>query len=149
MSQVFIGYGDYGIDGVDDEFIRFIFDVTLGLTTKKMDSEVGVVITDDAQMQKLNRSYRGQDKSTNVLSFHNTDWPGAPTAESGANYLGDIYISSAILLQEAKQLKVAAKERFAQLFAHGLLHLLGFDHEKPAEIATMEALEDQIMQLVL
>ena len=149
MSQVFIGYGAYGIDGVDEEFIRFIFDVTLGATTKKMESEVGVIIADNEQMTKLNCRFRGKNKTTNVLSFTNTEMAGCYEMESDKDYLGDIYISYPMLLEEAKGLKISIKERFAQLLVHGLLHLLGFDHETTKEASEMEALEDRIVQLVL
>jgi len=150
MSQVFIGYGKYGIAGVDDEFIRFIFDVTLGSTNQLMDSEVGVILADSAEMQKLNQRYRGKDQPTNVLSFTNQDIVGSPAhTTEDPNYLGDIYVGYEVLIEEAKNLKVSEQERFAQLFVHGLLHLLGFDHEKADETAEMEALEDKIVQLVL
>lgn len=149
MSRVFIGYEPFGIEGVDDEFIRFIFDVTLGLTTKNMTSEVGVVLVDDDQMQKMNHRYRGKDKTTNVLSFNNSALIGLPDKNSDANYLGDVYISYPVLLAEAEQLNIPSKERFAQLFAHGLLHLFGYDHENAPDTKTMEDLEDQIIQLVI
>ena len=149
MSQVFIGYGAYGINGVDDEFIRFIFAVTLGCTSKKMDSEAGLILYDDASMQHLNHRYRGKNSPTNVLSFTNTELAGTVQGESDANYLGDIYISYAILVAEAASLQISEKDRFAQLFVHGLLHLLGYDHEQPAEMVAMEALEDQIIQLAI
>ena len=149
MSRVFIGYEPFGIEGVDDGFIRFIFDVTLGLTTKNMTSEGGVVLVDDDQMQKMNHRYRGKDKTTNVLSFNNSALIGLPDKNSDANYLGDVYISYPVLLAEAEQLNIPSKERFAQLFAHGLLHLLGYDHENAPDTKTMEDLEDQIIQLVI
>jgi len=53
------------------------------------------------------------------------------------------------LSDEAKKLQISEKERFAQLFVHGLLHLLGWDHEKSAERKEMEALEDKIVQLTI
>jgi len=149
MSQVFIGYDGYGIDGVDDEFIRFIFDVTLGSTSKKMDSEVGLVLANDDKMKSLNQRYCGKDKSTNVLSFENKEIAGVNQAEPDKNYLGDIYIGCGTLAQEAKNLKISEKERFAQLFIHGILHLFGFDHEQPDDREEMENLEDRIVQLVL
>ncbi|MFH0912105.1 MAG: rRNA maturation RNase YbeY [Patescibacteria group bacterium] len=151
MSRVFIGYGNYGIDGVDEEFIRFIFDITLGSTQKTLDSEAGVIIADEEQIAKLNHRYRGKDQSTNVLSFTNTEMKGSYPTESDDNYLGDVYICHPILQREAEELKVSEKERFAQLFVHGLLHLLGFDHEDTvaAKAKEMEVLEDRIVQLVM
>lgn len=149
MSQVYVGYGQFGIEGVDEEFIRFIFDVTLGSTTQYMDSEVGLVLTDNTEMQKLNLCYRGKDKTTNVLSFHNQEMEGGVQVEPDKNYLGDIFIGYEVLVKEAEDLKISEKERFVQLFIHGLLHLLGFDHEVADEATEMEDLEDKIVQLVL
>jgi len=149
MSQVFIGYDAYGIAGVDDEFIRFIFDTTLGLTNTSLNSEVGLILSDNAKMQQLNQRYRGKDTATNVLSFTNQDMADGGQVETDKNYLGDIYIGYFVLVNEAKDLKISEQERFAQLFVHGLLHLLGFDHETAAEAKVMEALEDQIVQLVV
>jgi len=149
MSRVFVGYGRYGIEGVDEEFVRFIFDITLSSTTKKMDSEVGLIIAGDEEIQKLNHRYRGKNQPTNVLSFTNQEMAESVQPEPDAHYLGDICIGYSQLAKEAKDLCVSEKERFAQLFVHGLLHLSGFDHENPTEAVKMEELEDHIVQLVL
>lgn len=161
MSQVFVGYDTYSIEGVNEEFIHFIFDVTLGSASlrfsedspgsanKLMESEVGLILADNAKMRSLNQRYRGKDRPTNVLSFTNQEIAGGAQVESDEHYLGDIYIGVTVLADESKELKISEKERFAQLFVHGLLHLLGWDHEKPAEAVEMEALEDKIVQLVV
>lgn len=149
MSQVFVGYDTYNVEGVDEELIRFIFDVTLGSTTQKMDSEVGLILTGNDVMQQLNWRYRGKDNSTNVLSFTNQEMINGVQVEPDRQYLGDVYISPEVLTGEAQKLKISEKERFAQLFVHGLLHLLGFDHENPVEAVKMETLEDRIVQLVI
>ena len=149
MSRVFVGYGRHGIEGVDEEFVRFIFDITLGSTNKKMDSEVGLIIAGDEEIRKLNYRYRGKNQPTNVLSFTNQEMAGSVQREPDAHYLGDIYIGYSHLIQEAQDLKISKRERFAQLFIHGLLHLIGFDHETPQDLAKMEAMEDRITQLVI
>jgi len=148
MSQVFLGLDAYSIAGVDEEFIRFIFDVTLGSTTQEMNSEVGLILASNEIMQKLNRQYRGKDQPTNVLSFNNKEMISAQM-EPDAEYLGDVYVGCDILAKEAQALHISEKERFAQLFVHGLLHLLDFDHATAPETAAMETLEDKIIQLVL
>jgi len=149
MSKVFVGYDTYSIEGVDEEFIRFVFDVTLGSINGEMKSEVGLILADNAKMRSLNRRYRGKDKPTNVLSFTNQEIAGGVQVEPDKNYLGDIYVGTIVLSDEAKKLQISEKERFAQLFVHGLLHLLGWDHEKSAERKEMEALEDKIVQLTI
>ncbi|MEA1909683.1 MAG: rRNA maturation RNase YbeY [Patescibacteria group bacterium] len=151
MSQVFIGYDNHGIDGVDDDCIRFIFDVVLGSLKRDMNLEVGLVIADEKKMQDLNKKYCGKDKPTNVLSFTNSEIPDlADNPElQDKNYLGDVYICYQILLDEAKTMKISNRERFSQLFVHGLLHLNGFDHEDPSETKKMEEMEDKICELIL
>ncbi len=149
MSRVFVGYDQHSIEGVDEEFVRFIFDLTIGSTNKKMDSEVGLIIAGDEEIQKLNHRYRGKNQPTNVLSFANQEMAEGVQPEPDARYLGDIYIGYSCLAREAQDLKISKRERFAQLFVHGLLHLLGFDHENPTEAVKMEELEDHIVQLVL
>ncbi|MBU1092142.1 rRNA maturation RNase YbeY [Patescibacteria group bacterium] len=148
MSRVFVGYEQFGIEGVNEEFIHFVFDVVLSLTTKKGDSEVGVALVTNEQMKKMNHRYRGKDATTNVLSFVNTEIPDLPTEEVD-NYLGDIYISYPVLDAEADQLEISHKERFAQLLTHGLLHLVGFDHTNKSDTKEMEDLEDQIVQMAI
>ncbi len=88
--------------------------------------ELSVVITDDAEIQSLNSTYRNMDKPTNVLAF--------PMAEGGfskvnPNLLGDIVISEETAGKEAKNAGITLEERLSQLLVHGILHLVGFDHE--------------------
>jgi probable rRNA maturation factor len=150
MGKVFIGYDTYGVEGVDDEFIHFICDIALSHTGCPPDSELGLVITSDDHVQALNHKYRGIDKTTNVLSFANDEDDEFPRPADGEdNYLGDIYISYPQLAREAKQLQVSHRQRFVQLFVHGMLHLLGFDHEDEQDAEVMERLEDKIIQSVV
>lgn len=150
MAKIFLGFDKYGIEGVDREFIEFVFDVFVSMMKLTDKSEAGLVVTSDEQMRKLNNQYRGKDKSTNVLSFGylETSVDGQVPAED-KHYLGDIYISYAITLDEAREMGVAPKERFTHLFVHGLLHLVGMDHETEAETKKMEAKEDEILAAVL
>ncbi len=91
---------------------------------------VSILLVDDREIRDLNRTYRHQDKSTNVLSFpllSGTDetLTGLPVSE-----LGDIVISLETAVNEARKYNQPIYDRFAWLLTHGLLHLLGFDHEK-------------------
>ena len=151
MSQVFIGYDTYGIEGVDEAFIHFIFDMALAHTASPINSEVGLVVTTDDQMRSLNHRYRGKDRPTNVLSFANDEIPDFVSADGkeGKDYLGDIYISYPTLMREAHDLHETSRERFIQLFVHGILHLLGFDHEDKQDAAVMEQMEDKIVGVIL
>ena len=151
MSQVFIGYDTYGIEGVDEEFIHFVFDMTLAHAAGDHSAEVGLVVTSDEQIRSLNHRYRGKDKPTNVLSFANDEIKDFVSVDSKAdkNYLGDIYISYPTLMREAHDLHETSRERFVQLFVHGVLHLLGLDHEDMADASVMEQLEDKIVTSIL
>ena len=99
--------------------------------------EVAVLLTDDARMQVLNRSFRGFDKPTNVLSF--------PGADAAAGHLGDIAIALETTAREARADGKAFADHLAHLAVHGLLHLAGHDHEDDGEAEEMEALETAIL----
>ncbi len=83
--------------------------------------EVELVIIDAKSMQELNVQHRGMDKTTDVLSFPLQDFPHTP--------LGSIVINYELAEEKAKELGHTQEEEIALLFIHGLLHLLGYDHE--------------------
>ncbi len=87
--------------------------------TKK---DVELIITDNEEIQKLNKEYRNTDKPTDVLSFPLENIPFSP--------LGSIIISIDKAKEKAKELGHTVDEELTLLFVHGLLHLLGYDHEK-------------------
>ena len=100
------------------------------------DSEVSVKFTGDQEVRELNRSWRGRDKATNVLSF-----PMAQEHELGdAPMLGDIVLAFGVCAAEAADKSVAVETHAAHLLVHGTLHLLGYDHETGDEAA--EEMED-------
>lgn len=82
-------------------------------------------MVNDPFIKKLNKLYRGKDKPTDVLSFEAPK--GLPSFE---NFLGDVIISVQTAKKNAKQDGVSFKEMLVELTTHGLLHLLGYDHEK-------------------
>ena len=95
-------------------------------------SEVSLVMTDDAAIQRLNRDYRAKDRPTNVLSFPVVNAPGL---------LGDIVLGRETIIREAEGGDKPLKDHLTHLIIHGLLHLLGFDHETDDQAAVMEDLE--------
>ena len=101
----------------------------------------GIALGDDARVRELNRAYRGKDKPTNVLSFPSA----APVTDGEATYLGDIILASQTLLAEAAEQGVPPRHHLQHLVVHGLLHLLGFDHETAEDAEEMEALETAIL----
>jgi len=104
------------------------------------DVEVGVTLTGDDRMRELNRSWRGADRPTNVLSF-----PAPATKDAGPRLLGDVVIACETLLREAAELRIPPRDHLAHLVVHGLLHLLGHDHENDRDAETMENLERAIL----
>ena len=104
--------------------------------------EASIVLGDDALLRDLNRTYRNQDRPTNVLSFANDDGP----ASSGAPcLLGDVILARETVLREARDQDKEVAHHLSHLVVHGLLHLLGYDHEDEAQAARMEALEVAIL----
>ncbi len=101
-------------------------------------SSVAIALSSDAEVAALNGSYRGQPKATNVLSF--PAGKGNPTG-----FLGDIILASETVAREAAEQSIPLEHHVTHLVVHGLLHLLGFDHETPAEAERMEKLEIEIL----
>ncbi|GLK83355.1 rRNA maturation RNase YbeY [Ancylobacter defluvii] len=103
--------------------------------------EVAVMLTDDAGIRTLNLDWRSKDKATNVLSF-----PTPQVArEAGEPHLGDIAIAYETVAREAAAEEKSFDDHLTHLAVHGMLHLLGFDHETPDEAEEMEAMERRIL----
>lgn len=111
--------------------------------------EVGVRLTDDAEVRQLNRRYRGHDTPTNVLSFPATDCtpgtPPSPPASGAPLPLGDIVLAYQRVRAEADAQGAPLADHVRRLVVHGALHLAGFDHEDDAESAVMERLEAAVL----
>lgn len=104
-------------------------------------SGVALLLTGDAQVRQLNGAWRGRDEATNVLSFPHD----GPVAHRGRCHLGDIALALETVTREAAQKSIPAGHHAAHLVVHGMLHLLGYDHEKDAQAQAMEALETKIL----
>ena len=105
-------------------------------------AEVSIVFGDDDMVQRLNGTYRDQDKPTNVLSFP-ADGDEAP---AGAPcLLGDIVLAYETIAREAQEQDKTLSDHLSHLCVHGMLHLLGYDHQTDDEAEDMEALEVAIL----
>jgi probable rRNA maturation factor len=103
--------------------------------------EVCIRVVDEAESAGLNADYRGQDKSTNVLSFPaDVNLPG-----SGCRYLGDVVICDTVVHREAEQQHKRADDHLAHMVVHGMLHLYGYDHVEPTDADVMEDMEREIL----
>ena len=97
------------------------------------------MLADDAFVQHLNKTWRGKDQPTNVLSFP----AGENTA--GIDHLGDIVLALETITREAREQDKKPADHLTHLVVHGMLHLLGYDHEDDDEAEEMEALERRIL----
>lgn len=103
--------------------------------------EVTVALISDARMHTLNRSYRGKNYATDVLSFPASP-PGSPASPDAgpSGYLGDIVIATGVAQRQADEVGHPVSVELKVLALHGLLHLLGYDHETDAgEMAAVES----------
>lgn len=100
--------------------------------------ELSLLLTDDASVRALNARWRGVDKATNVLSF--------PQELPGSSLLGDVVLALETLRDEARDGGVPFEHHLSHLLLHGILHLLGYDHEEERDADTMEALEIAILR---
>ncbi len=105
---------------------------------KATELSIRIVDTDEGRM--LNREYRGKDYATNVLSFPAELPPGVTLP-----LIGDLAICAPVVAREAAEQGKAARDHWAHLTVHGVLHLLGYDHIEDAEAEAMEALETRIL----
>ncbi len=113
---------------------------------------ITLVLTGNAHIQALNHDYRGKDRATNVLSFPNYDSMDALQADASQPWhedgisLGDIVFAYETIESEAKTQKKTFHDHFTHLLIHGILHLLGYDHETEKEANQMESLEISILE---
>ncbi len=108
-------------------------------------AEVGLVITDDDTLQDLNRRYRGIDEPTDVLSFGLESEEPFVSPPDGVHRLGEVIISFPTAQRQAQEGGRALEAELAHLTVHGLLHLLGYDHQQPDEARAMRAREEALL----
>lgn len=110
-------------------------------------TELSLIITDDEAVRELNRRFRDVDAPTDVLAFGTGaegHFVGAPESPP---YLGDVVISYQRALAQAEELGHAVAEELKLLVIHGILHLLGYDHQEGADSQKMRKKEDQVLHL--
>jgi probable rRNA maturation factor len=133
---------------VEDESWHGIFGVE-GVVTRAVEAaspadsrSLDILLTSDAEIQTLNKQWRGLDKSTNVLSFPS---PRMPVPDGEVAHLGDIVLAWGTVAQEARDAGKPLADHLMHLVVHGTLHLLGFDHENDLDAETMEDKEKVIL----
>jgi probable rRNA maturation factor len=111
------------------------------------DRELSVVIVGDRTIRRLNRHYLDRDRPTNVISFPMQE---GPFADLNPHLLGDVVVSATTCAEEAEKGGISFVARLHFLLLHGILHLLGYDHERSgeAEARRMEAKEREMVSLL-
>jgi probable rRNA maturation factor len=115
--------------------------------------EVSLVFTDSETVKQLNRDYRGVDEPTDVLAFSMLPQKGTdssfPLPPDGFTRLGEIIISYSQAAEQARELGHSPERELALLVIHGILHLLGYDHEEPEEENKMRERERELLERCL
>jgi probable rRNA maturation factor len=102
---------------------------------------VNLAVVDDRAMRRLNRRHRGRDRATDVLSF--------AYEREGDGVVGDVVVSHQTIARDARRLGVQPRHLALRIVVHGLLHVVGYDHESEAEAARMERRERAVLKRVL
>ncbi len=148
-------------DLLDTALLQRIAELTLEAEPRCIGELLSVVVADDETVRALNRSHRGLDENTDVLSFsfeHEGEYygDGAPPSQWSEDVdfvmppeamagLGEVIISYPQVARQATEAGHSVERELAHMLAHGVLHLLGYDHEQPDEEAAMKAKENQVL----
>ena len=108
--------------------------------------EISLVLADDATVRGLNRDWRGKDAATNVLSFATQDDENEPEVAEAPLLLGDVVLAFETCAAEAAAEGKSLADHLSHLVVHGVLHLIGWDHQDEDEAAEMEALETDVLR---
>lgn len=125
----------------DEQFRQW---VQAALTGRREDAIVAIRLVDEEEGRRFNRDYRAKDYATNVLSFPAEPPAGLP-AGVAESQLGDLLMCVPVVSREAQEQGKTGMDHWAHLTVHGVLHLLGYDHEEQVEAEVMEALEIEVL----
>ncbi len=151
MAEPLINYFTEGDVSLPDEISeKKIINIARGALERMetVNVSVSIIITDDRVIHEINREYRQKDRPTDVISFAYRDDP-FPEIDIETEELGDIYISIDRTIEQAREYGVTNCEEMKRLLIHGVLHLLGFDHEKSKEEELrMQQKEEELFNLL-
>jgi rRNA maturation RNase YbeY len=103
--------------------------------------EVHLILTDRAELRRLNRRFLGRDGETDVIAFDYLE--GLP--EHAGRIWGDVYVNGDAAREQARERRIPVREELARLFLHGCLHLLGYRDGTPVERARMEVVQESLL----
>ena len=138
---------------VDEGWARRIAQIVLKAEGVAHPYEVSLVFTDSETVKQLNRDYRGVDEPTDVLAFYMLPQKGADDSfalpPDGVTRLGEVIISYPQAVEQAREQGHSTERELALLVIHGILHLLGYDHEEPEEESKMRERERELLERCL
>jgi len=136
---------DDEVEGVDQASLIAMLEGVLTEDEVADGASLALVLSDDTLLQELNLRHRDVDAPTDVLSFPASEGEEFPTPEGEPVYLGDIVVSVESVARQAAEVGLTTSDELAHVILHGLLHLLGYDHEEPDEEAVMKAREEAVL----
>jgi probable rRNA maturation factor len=138
----------------DKRWLRRLVKESLGAHGVDTEVELSLLITDNATVRELNKKYRGKDKPTDVLSFaleantRDDAVAGFVTPPGDMVHLGEVIISYPKASEQAAERKHSVEDELALLVVHGVLHLLGYDHDRPTRQRKMRSMEQRVLSAV-
>lgn len=139
---------------IDKNWLRRLVRETLAVHGAGDKVELSLLVTDDATVRELNKAYRGEDRATDVLSFAleadaRGDSAGAFVMPPGEmTHLGEVFISYPKAARQAAGRRHPVEDELALLVVHGVLHLLGYEHDEPSRRREMRSLERKVLSAV-
>jgi len=151
--DVLIGEGFEGY--LEEDWLRSIAKRVLIAQEVNSETELGLVIASQERIQQLNRDYLGHDRPTDVIAFSllpessvGEDLPSFVPPPDGVSHLGEVIISYPQAVVQAEEQGHSIKREITILIIHGILHLLGYEDEKPELKRQMEAREQEILSYI-
>ena len=141
----------------DADWFQHVVAQVLGAQDVGGNAEIGLVITEQEKVQELNKIYRGEDRPTDVLAFYMTTAGEQPESEpaqfvsppDGMRHLGEVVISYPQAVIQAQEHRHSIEKELTILIIHGVLHLLGYDHENTQQKQEMTAREQIILRKIV
>lgn len=135
-------------DHVQEEWLRQAAETVLNSENIDCLTEFSFLITDDPTVHALNRRYRESDQTTDVLAFalrEDVEGSSFPSSPDGIAHLGEVIISCPQAMKQADEGMHSLRDELLLLAVHGVLHLLGYDHEKPEDEQIMRGRESEVL----
>lgn len=131
--------------GIDTHALEQLAARALDVEGVATPAELSILLADDTTVRELNRKYRDTDATTDVLSFSQSEGDAFTRPDGSAQHFGDVIISLDTARRQAVEYKLELQDEVSHLLTHGILHLLGYDHEQPEDAAAMRLQEGEIL----